>query len=84
MSFDANAYLELCLKYLRSKDDRTATSYDKYLAISSVLRRTVLDNWINTQKKITKNESQRVYYISMEYNLDSPIKMHVSANDADG
>jgi starch phosphorylase len=77
---DLSEFYERCLRYVRAKDEHTATSYDKYICISSALRTKIIDNWISSQKKYLLQNIKRFYYVSLEYNLDSPIKMHVFSN----
>lgn len=57
-------------RYLRNflaKDELTATSYDKYMALAYAVRSELTDNWISTQKKYATNNVRRIYYLSMEY-----------------
>ncbi|MCL2845227.1 MAG: glycogen/starch/alpha-glucan phosphorylase [Chitinivibrionia bacterium] len=79
---DDNKFLEKYFKYFRAKDENSATQYDKYIGISGVLRAHVIENWIKTQKAyLGNNEIRRIYYLSLEYNLGSPIKMHSVSNE---
>lgn len=70
--------LDTYLKCFRSKDLSTANTYDKFMGISSVLRAKITDNWIETQKKYLSENQKSVYYISLEYNFGSPIKLHTA------
>ena len=76
---DLTDLFEAYLRYFRLKDKNTANCYDKYTAISCSLRTKITDNWLATQKKYLNENQKSVYYISLEYNLGSPIKMHTSA-----
>lgn len=55
------------LRYFLAKDDTTATSYDKYMALAYVVRSEMVDNWIKTQGAYHEGNVRRVYFLSMEY-----------------
>ncbi|MBN1761096.1 MAG: glycogen/starch/alpha-glucan family phosphorylase [Chitinispirillaceae bacterium] len=55
------------LRYILAKDETTATSYDKYMALAYVVRSELTDNWIKTQRKYSSQNVRRVYFLSMEY-----------------
>ena len=55
------------LRYFLAKDENTATSYDKYMALAYAVRSELTDNWIETQKKYAVRNVRRVYFLSMEY-----------------
>jgi len=74
---DISRFLRQYFKYFRAKDESSVTLYDKYMGISGVLRTNVIENWTNTQKNYTQNNVRRIYYISLEYNLGSPIRIHM-------
>jgi len=78
---DLSELLKVYLRYFRSKDEKNASIYDKYMGISGALRAKITENWIRTQRKYLSQNVKRVYYISLEYNLGSPIEMHVAANE---
>jgi len=73
--------LKIYLRYFRSKDEKNASLHDKYMGISGALRAKITENWIRTQRKYLSQNVKRVYYISLEYNLGSPIEIHVAANE---
>jgi len=73
-----NELLDTYLKCFRSKNISTASTYDKFMGISSVLRAKLTDDWLETQKKYLSENQKSVYYISLEYNFGSPIKIHVA------
>lgn len=77
---DLSKFYEIYLRYVRSKDEQSATLFDKYIGISGALRVKVIDDWIATQKRYLSQNVKRFYYVSLEYNLDSPVKMHVFSN----
>ncbi|NLG17923.1 MAG: glycogen/starch/alpha-glucan phosphorylase [Fibrobacter sp.] len=55
------------LRYFLAKDDSTATSYDKYMALAYAVRSELVDNWIKTQKTYYEHNVRRVFFLSMEY-----------------
>lgn len=55
------------LRYFLAKDDTSATSYDKYMALAYAVRSELVDNWIKTTTKYRELNVKRVYYLSMEY-----------------
>jgi len=55
------------LRYFLAKDETTATTYDKYMALAYAVRSQLTNNWIATHKKYTSLNVRRVYYLSMEY-----------------
>ncbi|MBD3320771.1 MAG: glycogen/starch/alpha-glucan family phosphorylase, partial [Chitinivibrionales bacterium] len=65
------------LRYFLAKDYATATSYDKYLALSYAVRSQMVDNWIVTQKMYHDNNSRRIYYLSMEYVLGKSLRQNI-------
>jgi glycogen phosphorylase len=80
------------LRYFLAKDETTATSYDKYMALAYVVRSELTDKWISTQKKYSSRNVRRVYFLSMEYifgksmnqnilnaGIEGPIEQAVSA-----
>ena len=58
------------IRYLRNflaKDEMTATTYDKFMALAYAVRSELVDHWINTQRNYIGK--RRVYVLSMEYML---------------
>jgi len=56
------------IRYLRNflaKDEMTATTYDKFMALAYAVRSEFVDHWINTQRSYIGR--RRVYLLSMEY-----------------
>ncbi|MCP4177803.1 MAG: glycogen/starch/alpha-glucan phosphorylase [bacterium] len=49
----------------KSRED--ATEYDKYKIFSVSLRDKLLDKWLTTLKKYKRENSKRVYYLSLEF-----------------
>jgi len=55
------------LAYSIGKDPRTATRYDWYQALCLVLRDRLLARWHETQERIRRNKTRKVYYLSLEF-----------------
>ncbi len=55
------------LRYFLAKDESTATSYDKYMALAYAIRSELTDNWIETLKNYAAKNVRRIYFLSMEY-----------------
>jgi len=52
-----------------AKDEATATSYDRYLALAYAVRSELMEKWIETQKRYHERNVRRLYYLSTEYNI---------------
>ncbi|MDD5085698.1 MAG: glycogen/starch/alpha-glucan phosphorylase [Candidatus Omnitrophica bacterium] len=61
MSFKNN--LECTL----AKDKYTATTYDSFSALAIAVRDRIVERWIATQQRYHKENSKRVYYLSLEF-----------------
>lgn len=48
-------------------DSRTATNYDKFLALAYSVRDRLIDRWMKTQQTYYQQDVKRVYYLSLEY-----------------
>ncbi|HOG52146.1 MAG TPA: glycogen/starch/alpha-glucan phosphorylase, partial [Lentisphaeria bacterium] len=55
------------LHYTTVKDKFSATKADLYLALSYAVRDMLAERWLDTQQSYYRNDSKRVYYISMEF-----------------
>jgi glycogen phosphorylase len=65
------------LRYFLSKDDASATAYDKYMALAYAVRSEVVDKWIKTQQYYHEHNIRRVYYISMEYVIGKNLHQNI-------
>lgn len=65
------------LRYFQAKDNATATTYDKYLALCYAVRSQMIDFWIDTQKRYHDSNPRRVYYISLEYILGKSLRHNI-------
>jgi glycogen phosphorylase len=50
-----------------AKDRYTATVYDNFMALAAAVRDRLAERWISTQRNYHKNNTKRVYYLSMEF-----------------
>ena len=65
------------LRYFLSKDDASATAYDKYMALAYAVRSEVVDKWIKTQQFYHEHNIRRVYYLSMEYVIGKNLHQNI-------
>lgn len=65
------------LRYFLAKDETTATSYDKYMALAYVVRSELTDDWIRTLKQYSDRNVRRVYFLSMEYIFGKSMKQNI-------
>ncbi|MCF0127809.1 MAG: glycogen/starch/alpha-glucan phosphorylase [Pseudobutyrivibrio sp.] len=59
--------LESRVRKMNRKDFEDATPMEIYQAVATVVNDTLVENWINTQKELTKQDPKIVYYMSMEF-----------------
>ena len=55
------------VKTLFRKEVEEATPQQLFQAVSYAVKEAIIDDWILTQKKITKEDPKIVYYMSMEF-----------------
>ena len=55
------------LRYTLAKDKFSSTNWDNYRSVVLSVMDRLHDRWIETQQGYYKNDSKRVYYLSMEY-----------------
>ncbi|MFC1707322.1 glycogen/starch/alpha-glucan phosphorylase [Planctomycetota bacterium] len=55
------------LYYTCSKDERTATKLDIFLAVAHAVRDRLVHRWIKTQQTYYDRDAKRVYYLSAEF-----------------
>lgn len=65
------------LRYFQTKDDSTATPYDKYMALSYAIRSQMVDKWIATQMRYHAENVRRVYFLSTEYIFGKSLKQNI-------
>jgi glycogen phosphorylase len=67
-------------RYLRdilSKDNTTATTYDKFMALAYAIRSEMLDRWIETQNRYHAVNVRRVYFLSTEHMFGRSLKQNI-------
>ena len=55
------------IKTLFRKELHEANLQELYQAVSYAVKEAIIDDWIETQKKIDKEDPKIVYYMSMEF-----------------
>jgi len=55
------------LRYTLAKGDTRATERDKYTAFATAVRDRIVERWINTQEEYGRQNTKRVYYLSLEF-----------------
>jgi starch phosphorylase len=65
------------LRYILAKDNLTATSYDKFMALSYAVRSEIIDRWIETQARYHNENNKRVYLLSMEHMFGRNLKQNI-------
>ena len=53
------------VKVLFRKELSEATDQQLFQAVSGVVKEWIVDDWINTHKKIEEQDSKKLYYFSM-------------------
>ncbi|MGM0442823.1 MAG: glycogen/starch/alpha-glucan family phosphorylase [Fibrobacterota bacterium] len=71
------SFYNLYLRNFLSKDEETATLYDKYMALSYAVRTHIADNWISTQYSYKDQGVKRVYYLSLDYSFGRSLKRYI-------
>jgi len=57
------------LRYSRGKGLETATTYDRFVALSHAIRDRLANRWVATQRAYYEQDVKRAYYLSAEYLL---------------
>ena len=65
------------LRYILAKENATATDYDKFMALSYVVRNEIVDRWIETQRRYHAENVKRVYFLSTEYMFGRSLKQNI-------
>ena len=55
------------LRYSLAKGDTRATERDEYTAFANAVRDRIVERWINTQEEYGRQNTKRVYYLSLEF-----------------
>lgn len=55
------------LRYTLAKAEGMATERDHYTAFANAVRDRIVERWINTQSEYHKQNTKRVYYMSLEF-----------------
>ncbi len=65
------------LRYFQSKDEMTATIYDKFMALSYAVRTHIIDDWIETQRTYRQHSVRRVYALSLDHSYGRSLHRHI-------
>ena len=55
------------LRYSLAKGDTRATARDEYTAFATAVRDRLVERWISTQEEYARQNTKRVYYMSLEF-----------------
>ena len=55
------------LRYTVAKSEENATERDHYTAFANAVRDRIVERWINTQEVYHRQNTKRVYYLSLEF-----------------
>ena len=55
------------LRYSLAKGDSRATERDRYTAFANAVRDRLVERWISTQEEYARQNTKRVYYLSLEF-----------------
>ena len=55
------------LRYTLAKYDDTATPRDRYTAFAFAVRDRIVERWMETQERYHRQNTRRVYYLSLEF-----------------
>ena len=55
------------LHYTLAKDDAHTTPRDRYTAFATAVRDRIVERWISTQEEYGRQNTKRVYYMSLEF-----------------
>ena len=55
------------LRYSLAKDDERATDRDRYKAFANAVRDRLVERWISTQEEYARQNTKRIYYLSLEF-----------------
>ena len=55
------------LRYTLAKDDAHTTPRDRYTAFATAVRDRIVERWISTQEEYGRQNTKRVYYMSLEF-----------------
>jgi len=55
------------LRYSLAKGDMRATDHDRYTAFANAVRDRIVERWISTQEEYSRQNTKRVYYMSLEF-----------------
>ena len=55
------------LQFSIGKDEHSATSLDRYMAVADAVRDRMMRHWLQTQQTYYRSDAKRIYYLSLEF-----------------
>ncbi len=55
------------LAYSQAREERSASSHDRFMAAAYTVRDRLIQRWLQTQRTYYAKDAKRVYYLSLEY-----------------
>src|SRR5512136_2375567 len=55
------------LQFSQGKDEHSATSLDRFMAVAGAVRDRMMRRWLQTQQAYYRSDAKRVYYLSLEF-----------------
>jgi len=55
------------LRYSLAKGDTRVTPHDQYTAFATAVRDRIIERWVSTQEEYDRQNTKRVYYLSLEF-----------------
>lgn len=74
---DFKQFYQWYLRYFQSKDEMTATIYDKFMALSYAVRTHIIDDWIETQRIYKEHSVRRTYILSLDHSYGRSLQRHI-------
>ncbi len=73
------------LQFAQGKDEHSATSLDRFFALSYAVRDRLMRRWIQTQQAYYRSDTKRVYYLSLEFLMGKALENNlINLNLYDG
>ncbi len=67
VAFDVSRVCHSALRLALGKEASNACAYDKYQSLAIAARTRLLDDWLETERRIQERDAKRVHYLSLEF-----------------